>query len=399
MSTIVNRNGIWQARFLDNNGKQCRATTGIKVKGGKGLTAAEAKKVALAVAEGMEAGVRGVASQRVMQTLQTKLEAVGVTRKVTVREWLKEFEGTPEFKRNQEIQQKQQVRIYAVFCDWLGKRADEPISKIKSTDIVEFLNYLASEHLFAKGTVNRYRFGLSVAFNSAEHHELINRNPTRTIKVNMIENDRDKEEVLPFTKEQIQVLRENLPTDLRRLMMVCLYSVGQRLSDCCRMEWSMFKLTDDGGTLTFSTGKTSRPMVIPVSDSFKELLAEIKADQAKEGIITPYLFPKWAKVKKKSGVSHAFTVQLRRLGMVPKLEKIGDPESKGKGKARHRNPLCFHSLRHYVVSMLSSEQKFSPDIIRESVGHSTEAARLCYVSTDMARRKEVSEFIGSELAS
>ena len=34
MSTIVNRNGIWQARYTDANGKQHRTSTHIPVKGG-----------------------------------------------------------------------------------------------------------------------------------------------------------------------------------------------------------------------------------------------------------------------------------------------------------------------------------------------------------------------------
>ena len=58
MSTIVNRNGIWQARYTDANGKQHRTSTHIPVKGGNGLTAREAKKAAEAVAAGLEASAR-----------------------------------------------------------------------------------------------------------------------------------------------------------------------------------------------------------------------------------------------------------------------------------------------------------------------------------------------------
>ena len=399
MSTIVNRKGIWQARYVDRNGKQCRCSTHIKVKGGNGLTAAEAKRAAASMAEALEAAAVGVASQRVFQTLQTQLEVAGIVRQVTVRAWFREYEDMPEFKRNQQRHQSQHSHIFAVFCDWLGKRADTPLSKLKSTDIVDFLNYLSTKLHYAKATVNRYRFGLSVAFNSAEHHELITRNPVRTVKRSMIDNDREKEEVLPFTKEQIQVLVKELPDSLRRLMLVSLYSVGQRLADCCNMRWDMFKFTDQQSTLTFRTRKTKRLMIIPVSDAFKALLREIKQAQEAEGVESPHLFPQWAERRNLTGLSNEFESHLRRLKMVPELERIGDPAMKTRSRARHRSPLCFHSLRHYVVSVLSSERQFSPDLIRESVGHSTEAARLCYVSTDLTKRQEVSDFIVSQLAS
>lgn len=399
MSTIVNRKGIWQARYTDRNGKQCRCSTHIKVKGGNGLTAAEAKRAAASMADALEAAAVGVASQRIVQTLQTQLEVAGITRQVTVRAWFREYVDMPEFKCNQAVHRSQHAHIFDVFCNWLGKRADAPLHKLKSTDIVDFLNYLSKHFNYARATVNRYRFGISVALNSAEHHELITRNPARTIKRSMIENNREKEEVLPFTKEQIQVLIKELPDDLRRLTLVSLYSVGQRLADCCNMRWDMFKTTGQQTTLTFRTRKTKRLMIIPVSDAFKALLREIKHAQEADGVESPYLFPQWAERPNLTGVSCLFESHLRRLKMVPEeLETIGDPSVKNKGRARHRSPLCFHSLRHYVVSVLSSERQFSPDIIRESVGHSTEAARLCYVSTDLTRRQEVSDFIVSQLA-
>lgn len=398
MSTIVNRKGIWQARYVDRNGKQCRCSTHIKVKGGNGLTAAEAKRAAASMAEALEAAAVGVASQRIVQTLQTQLEVAGITRQVSVRAWFREYEDMPEFKNNKALHQQQQSHTFDVFCKWLGKRADAPLHKLKSTDIVDFLNFLSSKLDFALGTVNRYRCALSVALNSAEHHELITRNPARSIKRSMIENNRVKEEVLPFTKEQIQVLIKELPDDLRRLMLVSLYSVGQRLADCCNMRWDMFKFTDQQSTLTFRTRKTKRLMIIPVSDAFRALLREIKQAQDAEGVESPFLFPQWAERPILSTLSGLFVSHLRRLKMVPDLELIGDPSVKIRSRARHRHPLCFHSLRHFVVSVLSSERQFSPDIIRESVGHSTEAARLCYVSTDLTKRQEVSEFIEGKLA-
>ena len=98
MSTIVNRNGIWQARYTDANGKQHRTSTHIPVKGGNGLTAREAKKAAEAVAAGLEASVKGTASERVIRSVQVQLETAGIARKVSLREWISEFKKRPEFR-------------------------------------------------------------------------------------------------------------------------------------------------------------------------------------------------------------------------------------------------------------------------------------------------------------
>ena len=62
MNTIVNRGGIWQARYTDAQGKQHRTSTHIPVKGGNGLTAREAKKAAESIAAGLEAAAKGSAS-------------------------------------------------------------------------------------------------------------------------------------------------------------------------------------------------------------------------------------------------------------------------------------------------------------------------------------------------
>lgn len=192
--------------------------------------------------QGLEASVKGAASERIIRTVQMQLETVGIARKISVREWFLEFQKRPEFLHTNLQTQQSYAKVFRSFCEWLGNDADAPITKINSARVVDFLNYESQELKYAIGTVIRHRAALRVAFNSAEHNELIQRNPVRTIRQSMIENDREREVIMPFTHKQIATLKKELPQQLRFLMLVCLYSLGQRLADCCRMRWDMFDM-------------------------------------------------------------------------------------------------------------------------------------------------------------
>lgn len=388
MSTIVNRNGIWQARYTDANGKQHRTSTHIPVKGGNGLTAREAKKAAEAVAAGLEASVKGTASERVIRSVQVQLETAGIARKVSLREWISEFKKRPEFLHTNETTQAIYSTLMENFCKWLGKDADGPITKISPSRIVDFLNYESRELEFAVSTVKRHRTILRVLFNSAEHCELIQRNPVRSIRSAMLSNIREREVVSPFTHQQITLLKAKLPQQLRFLMMVCLYSMGQRLSDCCNMRWDMFDYKHN--MLKHVTKKTQRPMYTHVTKEFRSLLSEIKTQQRMDGITSPYLFPQWAGERKTSLASTAFSKELTKLGLRKPLKQF---KGEGRGRAHHRHPLCFHSLRHYVVSTLRSNPRFSADVVRDSVGHSSEEVERMYFAASDERKQELASYL------
>lgn len=393
MSTIVNRGGIWQARYTDAQGKQHRTSTHIPVKGGNGLTAREAKKAAESIAAGLEASVKGAASERIIRTVQMQLETVGIARKISAREWFQEFQKRPEFLHTNLQTQQSYAKVYQSFCVWLGNDADAAITKINSARVVDFLNYESQELKYAVGTVIRHRAALRVAFNSAEHNELIQRNPVRTIRQSMIENDREREVIMPFTHKQIATLKKELPQQLRFLMLVCLYSLGQRLADCCRMRWDMFDMKKNW--LMHTTGKTKRPMLTHITKEFHQLLREIKTQQQIDGIHnSPYLFPQWAEQKHLCMVSAAFCAELTRLGMRKRIKRIKSPV-KGRGKAHHRHELCFHSLRHYVVSTLRSNPDFSADVVRDGVGHSSEEVERMYFAAPDERKQELASYMSS----
>lgn len=392
MSTIVNRNGIWQARYNDANGKQLRTSTHIPVKGGNGLTAREAKKAAESIAAGLEAAAKGSASERIIRTVQMQLETVGIARKISVREWFREFQKRPEFLHTKLQTQESYCKVYRSFCDWLGKDADGAITKITSARVVDFLNYESRELKFSITTVMRHRAALRVAFNSAEHNELIQRNPVRTIRQSMLEQGREREVIMPFTHKQIAILKKELPQQLRFLMLVCLYSLGQRLADCCRMRWDMFDMKKNW--LMHTTGKTKRPMLTHITKEFHQLLNEIKLQQRIDGIDSPYLFPQWAEQKRLTNVSAAFCAELNRLGMRKRIKRIESP-IKGRGRAHHRHELCFHSLRHYVVSTLRSNPDFSADVVRDGVGHSCEEVERMYFAAPDERKQELASYMSS----
>lgn len=104
---------------------------------------------------------------------------------------------------------------------------------------------------------------------------------------------------------------------------------------------------------------------------------------------SPYLFPQWAELKHLCMVSAAFCAELNRRGM---RKRINSP-AKGRSKAHHRHELCFHSLRHYVVSTLRSNPDFSADVVRDGVGHSSEEVERMYFAALDERKQELASYM------
>lgn len=119
------------------------------------------------------------------------------------------------------------------------------------------------------------------------------------------------------------------------------------------------------------------------------LLKEIKAEHRALGIDSPFLFPEFGGERQSySRVSHEFASYLLELGIVKPCKRIA-----GRGKARHTK--CFHSLRHTAVTILRSNPAFSPDLIRDTVGHSNEEVERGYYSATMEAKARLLEHLGA----
>lgn len=387
MAWIAKRGKVYEARWVVN-GKQHRKSTGIKIAGSPGCSAAKAKIMAQQAADSIAQLSTGETPlNKALDAMRAVAEVQGVASNVpTVREYLASIR-----ERRQDRSQKNRARAHAVFVEFLGEDADKRIDLITPQKCREFVRWAASGGKVGSSTIVGYKNILSAAFNQAvEVDDILMKNPMKRVNVReeyVAVAGREKAEPmkrLPFTVEEIHTLMEKAPAPWCDMVAVSWYCMGLRLSDVCQLKWDAVNF--DKGTIHIEAEtKTGRPRDIAICDALRQRLESIKSKQAAD---EPYVFPAMAaqyEVNKSATISTRFTSILRAMGI------IGDPIAEKKEGARHRmSDKSFHSIRHAVVSVLRSNPAFTPDMVRDAVGHSSEAVEQGYYTATMAQRAQLS---------
>ena len=73
------------------------------------------------------------------------------------------------------------------------------------------------------------------------------------------------------------------------------------------------------------------------------------------------------------------------MGIVP----APSPADKVTGRRKRVSPKSFHSIRHAVVSLARVNTDFTPDMVRDTVGHDSEKVEQGYFHTEMRQRESV----------
>ena len=256
-------------------------------------------------------------------------------------------------------------RIAALFLAYLDKKADRPIDTITAADIVGWRADLSER--VSGCTVNKGLKILRGAWRQAQKEQLLRDNVFPAVD---------------FVKETKGRRRAFTLTELTRILGVCdaewrgmvlfgLYT-GQRLGDLAGLTWDNIDAT--ANELLIVTGKTERPMAIPLAKPLGTYIATIPAGDQPGGT----LFPNIANTMKASGtgtLSRQFTEILARAGMVKTKthEKIG----KGRDVRRTSGGLSFHCLRHTATSLLKNAG-VSDAVAMEIIGHDSEAISRVY---------------------
>lgn len=387
MAWIAKRGKVYEARWVVN-GKQHRKSTGIKVAGEPGCSAAKAKIMAQQTADSIEQLSAGKTPlNKALDAMRAVAEVQGVASNVpTVREYLATIR-----ERKQDRSQKNRARAHAVFEEFLGNDADKRIDLITPQKCREFVRWAANGGKVGSSTIVGYKNILSAAFNQAvEVDDILMKNPMKRVNVReeyVAVAGQDKAtpmKRLPFTVEEIHKLIQEAPAPWCDMVAVSWYCMGLRLSDVCKLRWDAVNL--DKGTIHIEAEtKTGQPRAIAICDALRQRLESIKSKQAAD---ETHVFPAMAaqyEVNQSATISTRFTSLLRAMGI------IGDPIAEKKKGARHRmSDKSFHSIRHAVVSVLRSNPAFTPDMVRDAVGHSSEAVEQGYYTATMAQRAQLS---------
>ncbi len=291
----------------------------------------------------------------------------------TVREYLKSWLDIKQVEVSKGSHARYTDAANALI-EFLGTRADNSLDHITKTDVATFRNWLAGK--LAPGTTNLLLKILAGAWSQAMDDGLLRENAFGSIK--MVKDNKTQIR-RAFTLDEIKrILAECGDTEWRGLVLLGLYS-GQRLGDVARMTWQSVDLLQ--GELKFLTGKTKRPMVIPLAKPLHGYLMTLPAPDDPKAP----LFPAACKLgaKRTSPLSNEFREILVRAG----LATARTHQSTGKGRASKRegDALSFHCLRHSLTSWLKNAG-VSNAIAMDLVGHDSEAISRNYTHIESATK-------------
>lgn len=380
MATVYQRNGIYYAKFVDENGKRTSRNTGVSRK-------REAQRIAAGMeADALELRRNGQKMQRayavIVETAAREAQSGDLTL-VRSEELLRRLRSlaNPDFK---------EVTVDEQFSDWieaqrphvknstilsyedarrrmttaLGKaKSKAPLGELTTTDVREALDKVARKVKAA--TANMDLAALRRALEAACGEGLLTTNVAKTVRPLP---ETDSTERAPFTAEEVRILIDKASTEEWKGLILIAAHTGLRLGDVV----SLGRVNIEGNDIIIRPKKTARskatvriPMTPPVTawvDGRKKVF-----------------FPELKK-KTKATLSTNFTNLMKRAGV--------DQEIKLPGGIKARR--SFHSLRHSFTSWLAEADVHS-DIRRKLTGHKSAGVHDQYTHHDESLARAVEE--------
>ena len=386
MASITSKRGngrVWYAVWKVD-GKNKFRSTDIPVAGNDSMTPAQAKALAIQIANSMEATEKGTPVDRALDAVRAVAEVQGAaTRVPTLREFLAGIPATTS-----ESSEKNRRRSFKVFMEYLGADTDKRIDSITYNQCREFIREQLRQ--VSRKTVTQYHTYITRAFADAQDiHGIITRNPMRPVSVaqeaKIINPERgtDKQEKEVFTPQEMHRLLTEAPAPWCDIVAVSFYLGGLRIGDVCMMRWDAIDWEREEVTLLEE--KTKRRRRLPIIPALLDVLKRMRYAQ---GGREEYLFPMQAHMflgGSRATVSTTFTALLQSMGINPAPVATDKPT----GRRKRISAKTFHSIRHTVVSMTRLDASFTPDMVRDAVGHSSEQVERGYFHGDMTSKKSV----------
>lgn len=390
MTGISKRNGIWVATWKQD-GCTVKRSTGIRVKE-KDMTPAKAEALARQTAEAMEAAAKGeTACSRALSAVRSAAATFGGAAQIaSIRDYLA---GIP--RTGTEHAEINRRRAFKLFIEHLGAASARGIDTVTPAMCEAFIREKLK--VVSKGTAEGYKVYLSAAFNRAVKVDaILDRNPWQAVNVSRLayavnpERGLDKTKRQPFTIAEITSLIQDLPAPWCDMVAVSWLACGLRLSDVCLLRWD--SINWQRGFIYLLEKKTKKERFIPMPPELEERLHRLKERQAGT---SEYVFPSMAHFYNngcQGYISTQFTALLRAHGIIP-----ADMETAKDGKRHRVSPKSFHSIRHTVVSLLRADGAFSADVVRDAVGHDSEAVERGYFTGTDESRSKVGSFLAAAL--
>lgn len=376
MASLKKRKNTWYAVWYDN-GKTVTRTTGINVKGPK------EKKLAQATADALEQSAKGnITLSSAIDSLRKMADTLGFGSQIPqVRDYLNDFKPYGSTSNAQNYK-----RAAKRFLDFLDINAYKRLDQITPSMCKAFLAQELKRVSY--GTAKQYKGVLSPAFNEAIREGLIQSNPFSLVSLPKLvpayEPRATKRE--PFTLHEMHRILTEFASPWKEIAAISFLTGGQRLGDIVCLKWSSVDFQK--GIINFSTMKTGKQIYAPIVPALERVLNELWNPNA------VYVFPEYAAryIRSSGSLSVEFTSMLKAAGITAPT-----PQNTREGR-RTVSTKSFHSIRHTVVTLSRLNPAFTPDLIRETVGHDSEAVEQGYFTASADARRGVLEYLAQQIA-
>lgn len=260
--------------------------------------------------------------------------------------------------------------LYRQFCEWLGKRADEPLRLITRADVQEYVLYKRGEVRYQ--TVRKGMTLIRSAFEWAVDAEIIDRNPCARVKI--APDTRDEKIVKEaFTMDEVRYMVRTFPPEWASAIRCCIGVFGQRKADILGLRWEQFDWEER--VVRIVTGKVARAMKLPMVDWFYDWArARYDSAQAAGGDAAVWVHPT---LRTNSRASQDFVELVRLHGIGKSGSKLG-----GKRKVWHSK--TFHMLRSTCTTLLHAAG-VSEGMAMQLVGHASKSIHEVYLRPNDAQ--------------
>lgn len=365
---LVNRNGIWYARWT-HRGKVHFASTHIRVgekrKTEDGKTVSDkklAEEFLLDKTEYIRVRHQEDAIAMLIRQMQSKTERIRTDiERTRHRPTLGELGGIfeksarrPDCGEDMMDFYKCKIREFAAFAG-----DDTEVENVDERTTGAYASQLRNST--RAGTFNKAINALKLVWTACapELGLMPDENPWAGIK----RRKADAHTRRCFTEEETDRILATATGEIRTLFAVGLYT-GMRLGDCARLRWEDFK--ENGVYVT--TAKTGAKVAIPVHPKFEKILGKRK----KSGYVTPAIAEIYNDEKRRSHVTRLTSRTLKKCGIETSLQEKGKRALPDAG---------FHSLRHTFVSNAIAAG-VPPHIVQAIVGHTKLAMTEHYEHMD-----------------
>jgi integrase len=255
--------------------------------------------------------------------------------------------------------------VSARFLEFLGERADKPLSSITPGDLIAYRDFRLGTQGVSVGTLRGDFRVLKGVFSSARRQGLLLHSPADAVQL-PASKPLERE---VFSPEEIRALIRVANQEWQTAILVGYY-LGARLGDAVSLRWNSIDLSK--GLIDYTQGKTGRRVVAPIHQDLESQLLFLAGSDTPGGQLCPVL----AKTRNngRAGLSAQFARLVKAAGI--------DPEEVQAARNRFSRK-SFHSLRHSFTSHLAN-LGISADIRMKLVGHRSTDVHERYTHVSLA---------------